>query len=435
MTPQLYQAIRIMALPLQDLKLTIQEELEKNPALEVVSDATETPLETQEDQPDDDGLYDNSSDPGMPQQADADAKHRFMEGALSRPESLQDHLLWQLRLQPISPDEFRVGELLIRNLDERGFHREDPAGLVLSSDLTSLRKMLELIQELDPVGTCTANYRESLLAQIRIHPEPHPISSRIVADHWELAERAKLPELTRKLKISESEVKEALAFIRQLDPIPGRNFSQDGVRYVIPDVLVKVLDGELVIVLNDEVIPVLGVNSFFQDLSNQQGAGGVRKFVNSNLQEARWFIRSIRERNRSMLKVTRAVVEFQREFFRRGAKYLVPLTLKDVASEVGVHEATVSRIANGKYLQTEWGIFELRYFFTNSISGSGSTGSRFSKEGVKQVVKEIIQEESDGKPLSDSKIQRILDRRGIRIARRTVAKYRRELDITSSFHR
>ena len=231
--------------------------------------------------------------------------------------------------------------------------------------------------------------------------------------------------------------------MRGLDPIPGRNFSAEQVRYVSPDVIVKEIDGELALALNDQQVPVLGVSPFFEQLSRDSSDRELRRFVNHNLQDARWFMRSIDERNRSLLKVTRAVVAAQREFFRRGAKYLAPLTLKDVAAEVGVHEATVSRLANGKHLQTEFGIYELRYFFTNSISGAGSKGSRFSKTAVKEMLREIIEDaaaggangEPAGKPPSDSRLAEILAEKGVRIARRTVAKYRKELDIDSSYRR
>jgi RNA polymerase sigma-54 factor len=161
----------------------------------------------------------------------------------------------------------------------------------------------------------------------------------------------------------------------------------------------------------------------------------VKRFVKSKVKDARWFIHSIRQRNDTLLKTAKAIVEFQRDYFLKGAKYLVPLTLKDIAGEVGVHEATISRITNGKYVQTEWGIFELKYFFTNSISGAGSSGSRFSKEGVKEVIKEILEEESGKEHLSDQGIADLLASRGIKLARRTVAKYRKELDISSSYKR
>jgi RNA polymerase sigma-54 factor len=443
MTPQLYQAIRIMALPLQDLQVTIQEELERNPALEVLEDNSTTSLDAAPEANEEESVFAESSDPGYLNGSggtDDDAKRRFLEGALSRPETLQEHLLWQLRLQPLTPQEFRLGELLVRNLDDNGFMLEAPEALDRAAPPERLRTLMELIQGFDPPGCCTRDFTDSLLAQIRVHPHPEPGSAELVRNYMELAERGKLGEIARAMAVSEREVRSILGFVRELDPIPGRNYGSEQVRYVSPDVTVRQIDGELRLMLNDEQIPVLGVNRFFEELSRDNPDRELKKFVNHNLQDARWFMRSIDERNRSLLKVTRAMVEVQREFFRRGPKYLVPLTLKDVAAEVGVHEATVSRLANGKFVQTEFGIFELRYFFTNSISGAGSKGSRFSKVAVKEIIREIVNgagstaAETD-KPLSDSRIAEILAGKGAKIARRTVAKYRKELDIDSSYRR
>jgi RNA polymerase sigma-54 factor len=262
------------------------------------------------------------------------------------------------------------------------------------------------------------------------------------------------------MRISEPALKEIVAFIRTLDPLPGRNFSRDVVRYVLPDVQVVLRDGEFVIVLNDEMIPVLGINPLFADMARRKGESRdtkTRQFVTQNLQDARWFIRTIGQRNETLLKVCRAIVEFQRELFLKGPKYMRPLTLKDVAGEIGVHEATVSRITSSKYIQTEWGIFALKHFFSNSVSATGtSSGSRFSKEGVKEIIKEIIEQESaketpqapgarggtrgeahgsGGRGLSDQKIVEILAAKGVSLARRTVAKYRGELAIESSYQR
>jgi RNA polymerase sigma-54 factor len=201
--------------------------------------------------------------------------------------------------------------------------------------------------------------------------------------------------------------------------------------------MVKLKDGQFVIILNDEEIPVLGVNPFFEGIqgaARREKLKELRQFVSEKIQHARLFINAIQQRNLTLLKVARAIVEFQRDFFINGPKYIKPLTLKDIAAEIGVHEATVSRTTTSKYVQTEWGIFELKYFFSNSISGAGSSGSRFSKEGVKQVIKEIIAEEG-GRGLSDQKISELLAARGISLARRTVTKYRKELDINSSYNR
>ena len=447
MTPQLYQAIRIMALPLADLQLTIDQELERNPALEVMSDDPTDSLDEIEDRPEEE-LFGDSSDPGFQSlrtDADPDAKQRFLEGALQRPETLQAHLLWQLRLQPVEPEFLRTATSLIRHLDDNGFLLEPPEVAAPDAQPRTLARAQALVQGLDPVGTCVADYRESLSVQIRHHDAPAPHAATVVEDHLDALERGRLDEIARALDIPVAAVREVLAFVRTLDPLPGRNFQSEPTRYVVPDVIVRMHDGELAIILNDEVIPVLGVDSFFEKIgSNGNGvtAGSTlagkeaRRFAKANLQEARSFIRNVTARNRSLVRVTRTVVDHQREFFRSGPKQLRPLTLRDVAAEVDLHEATVSRIVNGKFLQTEWGIYELRHFFTNSISGAGSSGSRFSKAGVKEMVREIIAaERPDGRRLSDSRIAAILAERGVRIARRTVAKYRGELDIESSLER
>lgn len=456
MTPQLYQAIKIMALPLIELRDTIQEELEKNPALEIVEENAPLSLDdtgrrTSEEQE----YFENTSDPGYIKVKGAnsreDAHRKFIEGVLTRSESLREHLLWQLRLQPISEVEFRIGEYLIRNLDDNGFHIEKPENLLLSLDpegfplenpedslsrekLDVMKRVMELIQGFDPIGTCTQDYRESILVQIKLHPDSLPRAADIVEKYFEQLEREKYKEIARSMRIPVKEVAKVKEFLRELDPFPGRNYSTEQPRYVVPDVMVKIQEGELVIVLNDEDIPVLGINSFYasiQDHEERYKQKDLKRFVKNGVHEAHWFINSIRRRNQTLLKVCKAIIEYQRDFFRKGSKYLVPLSLKDIAAEIGVHEATVSRVTNGKYIQTEWGIFELKYFFTNLVPGGG----RFSKEGVKQMIREIIEEEGSRKRLTDQKIGEILEAKGVRIARRTIAKYRKELDIMSSHHR
>ncbi len=445
MTPQLYQAIKIMAMPVQDLRTSIDEELEKNPALEVVEDRSMVSIDEAEQdrrQPEEADYFDDASDPGFIRERSGDggedAKRNFIEGVLTRPESLQEHLLWQLRLQPITAEEFRIGELLIRNLDDNGFHKEPPETLVSAQELPLLSRVMAVIRSLEPVGTCTAGYRESLLVQIAHHPDPVPGAAEAIEKHLDLLEREKYAELARRLKTTLEGVERIREFLKELDPMPGRNYTSENPRYVIPDVMVKMKEGQFVIYLNDSEIPVLRVNPLFSRLGESHDRPREKKvnaFVNNAVQDARWFIRAIRQRNATLLKVSRALLEFQREFFRRGPKYLVPLTLKDIAGEIGVHEATVSRATNGKYIQTEWGLFELKYFFSNSVPGSAPGGGRFSKEGVKQMVKEIIESEGRGKHLTDQKITDLLAERGVKISRRTVAKYRNELAIMSSHHR
>jgi RNA polymerase sigma-54 factor len=442
MNPQLYQSIKLMALPVQELKFRIHEELQNNPALEIIEEKTESSLDAEtEERGEELEYFDNTSDPGYTGTLDdeaSDAKRKFMENALSRSENLHEHLMWQLRLQPISQREFEIGRLLIHNLDDNGFHIEEPENLVPPTEKEKLYKMIDLIQGFEPVGVCTADYKESLVVQTGYSPTAPERTVELIENHLHHLEKGRTDKVAKEMEMEEEEVEEILEFIRTLNPLPGTQFSSETARYVIPDVLVRVRDGEFVLVLNDEEIPVLGINSFFTHLhrdKEKEKKKDVKRYVNEKIKDAKWFIRSIHQRNETLLKISKAIVEFQRDFFLRGPKYLVPLTLKDVADEVGVHETTVSRIANAKYIQTEWGTFEIKYFFSNSISGAGSKGSRFSKEGVKAMIKELIQEHSSEKRLSDQKIADELKKRGVQIARRTVAKYRAELDIMSSYDR
>jgi RNA polymerase sigma-54 factor len=441
MNPQLYQSIQLMALPVQDLKFRIQEELEQNPALEVMEDRSTVSLEEEDPKRQDEEYeyFEDTSDPGYTRSGssgDDDSKRMFLEGALSRPETLHDHLLWQLRLQPIPADWFTVGELLILNLDDNGFHRDDPLQVAPERQRDIVPPVMDLIRRFEPPGTCTADYKESLVVQASLRPDSPPRLEELITKHMEPLERGKYGEVAKRMRLSEDEVHQLVDYMRRLHPFPGRLYSTESSRYVVPDLLVKLKDGEFVLVLNDEEIPVLGISPFFTQLVEEKPKKReLKSYVNTNVKNAKWFIRSIQQRNQTLVKVARAIVEFQRDFFMKGPKYLVPLTLKDIANEVGVHEATVSRITTEKYVQTEWGIFELKYFFSNSISGAGSTGSRYSKEGVKQIIREIIEEEGQGKHLSDQKISDLLKKRGINLARRTVAKYRKELDIMSSYDR
>jgi len=428
-----------------DLRLKIQEEIEKNPALEIVEDNTTVTLEEDnysKQNNDDYNIFEEGSDSGFNNKYQddegEDSKRKFLEGTISRPESLQDHLLWQLRLQPIPNLMFKIGEMLISNLNENGFHIQPPENVVRKQEIPLLEKILPLLQTLDPIGCCTKDFKESLIVQIKNHPKPVPLSEVIVENYFDLVEKGKYKDIATKLKLSEDQVEEIVDFISELVPFPGQNFATAPPEYVVPDIMVRLKDGEFVIILNDEEIPVLGINPFFTDIivdKKHKDEKKLNEFVNSSIKNARWFIKSIKRRNETLLKVCRAIIELQREFFRKGPKYLAPLTLKDIAEQVNVHEGTVSRITTGKYIQTEWGIFELKYFFSNSISGSGSKGSRISKQSVKESIREIIQEEGGNKHLSDKMIAEILEKKGIKIERRTVTKYRNELNIMSSYQR
>jgi RNA polymerase sigma-54 factor len=440
LSPQMIQSIKLMAMPILELKEQIQQELESNPALEVVEDASTISLEIMSggDEPgqEREEFFENASDPGFASRsnADDDSRRMFLEGAISRAETLQEHLLSQLRIQRIEPRLREIGEALIQNLDNDGFHTEDPHLLFSEAEAHLVDEAMNLIRTFDPAGCCTRGFRESLLVQASLESAAPKSAIEILSDHMELLEKGRHSEIQKRLKLDEAELKAALVFIKGLSPFPGRAYSTAEPRFVIPDLLVKLKDGDFVIVLNDEEIPVLGIDPFFDRLADEGGTDrSTATYVKDNIKRARFFIRSIHQRNQTLLKVARAVVEHQREFFAGGPRYLSPLTLRDVAREIGVHETTVSRIAHSKHLQTDWGIFEFRYFFSNSISGAGSSGSRFSKEGVKTVIREIIEQEESS--LSDRDIVDHLAKRGIALARRTVAKYRQELDLDSSFGR
>ena len=446
MNPQLYQSIKLMELPIVDLREKIQEELEKNPALEVLEDRLTVSLDaaTKPIKEEDDYL-ESSSDSGFVSkggQAASDERQRFIEGVLTHSETLQEHLLWQLLLEPVEGDIKRLCELLIQNLDENGFHKEPVDVLLKNEDPDNISKAIKVVQGFDPAGVCTSNYLESLKIQIEMLPNA-PKGMTEALSYLELLEKGKTAEAAKHIGCSEKEMIHIFERLKELSPFPGRRFAAGDTRFVVPDIQVIQKEGDFSIILNEEEIPVLGINPFFMKIvGDPEGFSPdyrkkenkpTRDFVLENIKEARWFINSINQRNHTLLRVTRAIVEFQRPFFMNGPKYIAPLTLRDIAQEIGVHETTVSRTANGKYVQTEWGIFELRHFFTNSIKGTGSGGSNYSKEGVKEVIREIIKSESSR--LSDQDIAGILLKRGIVLARRTVAKYRHELALGSSFIR
>jgi len=444
MNPQMLQSIKLMELPIAELRERIEQELERNPALELIEDKSTVPL----DEPETKGsekyeYFETTSDPGRRNSAQASEEHRrFIEGVLTRPETLQENLLRQLQLEPICKELRSLAETLIQNLDDNGFHKEDPNTLYAEPQ-PRLAKAKKLVQGLEPAGCCTKDYRESLAVQIALYSD-NPLAKtqrhgeqgaiiETILDNLELIEREKYAVLAKKLNIDEEDTIAICEFIKTLSPFPGRAFaSMSQVRYVVPDIKVVRDNEQFTINLNDEAFPVLGINRNFEKFGDSKDRAA-RDFARENIREAKLFISHLSQRSQTLIRVANAILEFQRGFFINGPKSLAPLTLGDIAKELDIHETTVSRTANGKYMQTEWGIFEIRYFFTNSISGSGANRSQFSKESVKEIIKEIIATEN--RILSDQEISGILSQRGIALARRTVAKYRKELDMGSSYSR
>ncbi len=441
LNPRMLQSIKILAMPIAELTEEIQAEIEANPALEVLDDHSEVSLESyaedKADSPSDSWEDENADFSYSSASPDDDSKRKFLEGAIALPESLQEHLLAQLCMLPLSPATRELGERLIQNLDESGFHTTDPYELCAGCPREAIDEAMAAVRTLDPRGTCVADYRESLLVQAQLDPEAPEGAIEVLRDHLDSLEKGRKAEVRKALKLKEGQFEAILAYVKSLSPFPGRLFCTEQTRYVIPDLAIRVEDNEFIIELNDEIIPVLGINPFFAELSSRKtGTKEIESFVKGNIEKAKFFIGSIQQRNATLVKVARAIVKFQPRFFLEGPRAMQPLTLRDVADDVGVHETTVSRIANGKYVQTEWGIMELRRFFTNAVPSTASSVDQHSKEGVKAVLKEILAEEKGGDgALSDREIVDILAGRGIKIARRTVAKYRGELDMDSSFSR
>jgi RNA polymerase sigma-54 factor len=460
LSPQMVQSIKLMAMPFADLRERILEEAEKNPALEIVSD----PVESPEWQPAISGPDPFAEPVNSGGDEESDDHQDFIEGVLHRDESLQEHLITQLGELKLAEPVRALAELVIQNLDRDGFHVVPPEELPGGADSAVLAAALDAVRRLDPVGCATRGFQESLVVQARLLVRPgrkDPALDRaidILENHFELLEKGRPDALVKALQkkpdagftLSLEEAEDIFEIIRSLDPYPGRAYDKTPETFVAPDVIVRKEEDSFSVVINDEEIPVLGLSPFFMEL-DEAPAGkdkdsperAARDFARESVKEAQWFIHTLSRRNMTILKVARAIIFFQRDFFMYGPSRLAPLRLKDVAEETGMHEATVSRAANGKYLQCEWGLFELKYFFSNQVGSSkpsaGSDGAaaytagRFSKQGVKEVIREIVAESKES--LSDQKITDQLALRGIKIARRTVAKYRSELDIGSSFDR
>jgi RNA polymerase sigma-54 factor len=452
MSPQLIQSIKLMELPVADLRDRIEEELEKNPALEMLEDKALVSLDTMyKPRREEDDYFEATSDSGYVRsgrgEADSDERRQFIEGVLSQGETLQEHILWQLRLQMPDNELRSVCEKLIQNIDSDGFNLEPPETLFPVPEWHSpamFEKALDFVRRLEPAGCCTSGYQEALAVQAEIFCGASAEKVKLLIPCLSELERGKFQSAARKTGLSENETEALFKKLKSLSPFPGRQWSSGSAaktRFVIPDIQVLRKDGEFSIVLNNEEIPVLGIQPFFMKQTRSKSADALkgleRDFVRENVKEARWFIQSINRRNHTLLRVTRAIIEFQRAFFTDGPKYLSPLTLRDIALELDLHETTVSRAANGKYMQTEWGVFEVRHFFSNSISGSGSSGSRYSQEGVKEMIREILNSENkqQGRRLSDQDIVFQLAKRGVKLARRTVSKYRNLLDLGSSYRR
>ena len=462
MTPLLQQAIQLLQLSTLELQEVVQKELLENPLLEEVAPETEaapeasasttpdapttTPLEpspvepppTNERQTDDLPfdlnvvMFDDHEERSLVSQEEREDLP--FENIVRSVNSLTDHLDEQLRFTTEDPLVRRIGNEIIGNLDEDGYLRADVAELAQRCETTveEVAKVLALVQAFDPPGVAARSIQECLLIQLKADPNPDPVSVEIVEEHFDELSRRRYPDIARALKLSLDRIMESVEEIMGLEPKPGRRFGGSDSRYIVPDVVVHKMGGEYVVVLNEDGVPRLRVNSLYRSLLRTAGSEA-REYVEQKLRSAVWLIKSVDQRQRTLRKVTQSIVKFQREFLDKGLPCLRPLSLRDVGEDIGMHESTISRVTTNKYVETPQGLFELKFFFHSGIA-SGD-GEMVSSVSVKKMIQDLLANEDPAKPLSDQEVAQILKGRGLTIARRTVAKYREELGILPSHQR
>ncbi|NIQ38228.1 MAG: RNA polymerase factor sigma-54 [Proteobacteria bacterium] len=461
-TPQLQQAIKLLQLTRMELVDLIQEEMNENPLLEESEPSEEMDASPQEanaqeqtveesakekteevkgegegqDDFDWDSYLENLNVSPYPTARDTDDRPSF-ENFLARKTDLSDHLMWQLRLSSLDERGKDIGRFVIGNLDENGYLGMSVEEIIthLGCDSDKVEEVLREIRLFDPVGVGARDLRECLLSQIDTMAQPDPIAREIVLNHLSHLKNRNYGQIAKKLGVSVNTVMEAIRLISELEPKPGRAYTGEEVQNIIPDVFVYKIEGEYVVVLNEDEMPRLRINSTYRNiLSTSTGTPEAdRKYIQDRLRSALWLLKSIHQRQRTIYRVTKSIVQLQREFLDKGVNYLRPMVLRDVAEDIQMHESTISRATNNKYVHTPQGIFELKYFFNNSISSF--RGEDFASESVKNLIKDIIAKENPRKPYSDEKIVHMLRGMNIDIARRTVAKYRESLRILSSNER
>jgi len=357
------------------------------------------------------------------------------ESVLSKSESLKDHLLWQLRLSNLDQEKMNIGVHIICNLNPEGYLAVSLPDLaeMTGAPVEKLEEVLKIIQLFDPVGVAARDLRECLLVQaIELYPAQELVHD-IIENHLPDLERSNYQAIAKKLGVTPEEVAEAVGIIKRLEPKPGRAISDEEPVYITPDIYVDKVDGQYVIVLNEDGLPKLRVNSFYREAVSAGASPEAKEYVQNKLRGALWLIRSIHQRQRTIYKVTESIVKHQKDFLDHGIAWLKPMVLRDVAEDVGMHESTISRVTTNKYVHTPQGVFELKFFFNSSISKV--EGGTVASESVKDRIRKIIAQENSRKPLSDQAIADMLKQENIDIARRTVAKYREMLGILPSSRR
>ncbi len=463
MTQQLRQAIKLLQLNRLELSDALQAEIEQNPALEeevnirenketpslsATSESTDTTIES--DVTEGFKISDNISEINWEDYANnfdsnfsfaretppADAPSQFE--FISEKPGLLSYLQWQLAHADLDEREWEIALFIIGNLNRYGFLEIGVENILEETGCTQDEAdyILEVIQDLDPPGIAARNVSESLYLQLERLEKHETLAAQIVRDHLPLLETRNYKAIAKATGRKKTEVERAIRFIvTELTPFPGLPYAVDDTNYIVPDVYVKKIDGEYVIQLNDDDLPRLKLSSTYQELlkSDKNLAKESKQYINEKLRNADWFIKSLYQRQRTIYKVMESILHFQYDFFEKGPEHLKPLILKDVADDIDMHESTVSRVTSNKYAHTPQGIYELKYFFSTAIPREG--GDAMAAESIKTLIRKMIQDEDKAKPLSDNAISLKLAERDIKIARRTVAKYREQLKILPVKHR
>src|SRR5438093_9290936 len=453
LAPQLQQSLLILQTPLLELRNLVQQEMETNPVLEELPDdpsldgpnGAEPSADTNFkeefeklaslDEKWRDYMAQSSSYSGGSREARD--KRQFFFDSIATQETLQQKLVGQLNQTALGTDDRKTAELVIGNIDDNGFLQSTPEEMALNSGIPreDFEKMLALIQSFYPRGVGARDLRECLLIQLQRQEKENTLEYKIVSEHMEDLGRRRFPEIARRMGVSVEDVQKAADNIARLNPRPGQVFAAAPQNYVLPDVIVEKVDGEYQITLNNEQIPHLRISNLYKDIiaSGNTQSGEVKDYIRDKIRSGKFLIRSIHQRQQTILNIAQQIVSRQRDFLDYGASHLKPMTMAEVADAVGVHETTVSRAVSGKYMATPQGVFEMKYFFTSGYQTA--TGESLSNTSVKQAILDLVKHESGSAPLSDHEIVEILSERGIPIARRTVAKYRSELNILPSHMR
>jgi len=359
------------------------------------------------------------------------------ENFLTKRTTLSDHLFWQLQLSHLTEEEHHVGTYIIGNLDEDGYLKVslDDISAEMHVPAGEVEQVLRRIQQFDPVGVAARDLKECLLIQLEEMAVRDSVAEKMVLEHLSFLKNRNHPAIARRIGVSLERVNQAAFLISKLDPKPGKAFGGEVIQEIIPDVYVYKVEGEYVIYLNDEDIPRLRVNASYKDMvtGNHFVVEADRKYIHEKMRSASWLIRSIQQRQKTIRKVAESIVKFQREFLDKGIQFLKPLVLRDVAEDIQMHESTISRVTHNKYVHTPQGIYELKFFFNTGITST--QGETLASESVKNLLREIIAKEDPKKPFSDEKLLQILKEMNIRIARRTISKYREMMKILSSDER